>query len=375
MTKRTRRNHGSVFKAKVALEAIKGEQTLSELSSRFQVHPNQITQWKQQLLQGALRDLREERKIKGTRCEGTPCQNRTACDGKRFFSSRARAHRRAERKEMIVKENPLPIIRQCRILNLSRSGIYYLPVPVDERDRELMSLIDKIHTMYPFMGTRSIRNELKDKGYDVGRSHVRTLMRKMGIEALYQKPRLSKPHPGHTIYPYLLRGLAITEANHVWCADITYIPMAKGFCYLVAVMDWASRRVLSFRLSNTLDTSFCIDVLEEAISLYGTPRIFNTDQGSQFTSDGFTGILKKHDIRISMDGRGRWMDNVFIERLWKSVKYEDVYLKAYDSIATARKELANWFTRYNMRRRHQGLDEKTPDEVYWSILPETKKAV
>ena len=276
---------------------------------------------------------------------------------------------------MIVKENPLPIIRQCRILNLSRSGIYYLPVPVDERDRELMSLIDKIHTMYPFMGTRSIRNELKEKGYDVGRSHVRTLMRKMGIEALYQKPRLSKPHPGHTIYPYLLRGLAITEANHVWCADITYIPMAKGFCYLVAVMDWASRRVLSFRLSNTLDTSFCIDVLEEAISLYGTPRIFNTDQGSQFTSDGFTGILKKHDIRISMDGRGRWMDNVFIERLWKSVKYEDAYLKAYDSIATARKELANWFTRYNMRRRHQGLDEKTPDEVYWSILPETKKAV
>ena len=276
---------------------------------------------------------------------------------------------------MIVKENPLPITHQCRILNLSRSGIYYLPHPVSDKDRELMGLIDRIHTIYPFMGTRSIRNELKDKGYDVGRSHVRTLMRKMGIEALYQKPHLSKPHPGHMVYPYLLRGLAITEANHVWCADITYIPMAKGFCYLVAVMDWASRRVLSFRLSNTLDTSFCIDALEEAISLYGTPRIFNTDQGSQFTSDGFTGILKKHDIRISMDGRGRWMDNVFIERLWKSVKYEDVYLKAYDSIATARKELANWFTRYNMRRRHQGLDEKTPDEVYWSILPEIRKAV
>ena len=251
---------------------------------------------------------------------------------------------------MIVKENPLPITHQCRILNLSRSGIYYLPHPVSDKDRELMGLIDRIHTIYPFMGTRSIRNELKDKGYDVGRSHVRTLMRKMGIEALYQKPHLSKPHPGHMVYPYLLRGLAITEANHVWCADITYIPMAKGFCYLVAVMDWASRRVLSFRLSNTLDTSFCIDALEEA-------------------------IFKKHDIRISMDGRGRWMDNVFIERLWKSVKYEDVYLKAYDSIATARKELANWFTRYNMRRHHQGLDEKTPDEVYRSILPEIRKVV
>jgi putative transposase len=276
---------------------------------------------------------------------------------------------------MIVKEHSLPITRQCRILNLSRSGIYYLPHPVSDKDRDLMQLIDEIHMNYPFMGVRSIRNELKDTGHKVGRSHIRTLMRKMGIEALYQKPCLSKPHPGHTIYPYLLRGLTIAEANHVWCADITYIPMARGFCYLVAVMDWASRRVLSFRLSNTLDTSFCIDALEEAISLYGTPRIFNTDQGSQFTSDAFTGILRKHDIQISMDGRGRWMDNVFIERLWKSVKYEDVYLKAYDSIATARKELANWFTRYNMRRRHQGLDEKTPDEVYWSILPETRKAV
>jgi putative transposase len=276
---------------------------------------------------------------------------------------------------MIVKEHSLSITRQCRILNLSRSGIYYLPHPVSDKDRDLMQLIDEIHINYPFMGVRSIRNELKDKGHKVGRSHIRTLMRKMGIEALYQKPRLSKPHPGHTIYPYLLRGLTIAESNHVWCADITYIPMARGFCYLVAVMDWASRRVLSWKLSNTLATSFCIDALEEAISLYGTPRIFNTDQGSQFTSDGFTGILKKHGIQTSMDGRGRWMDNVFIERLWKSVKYEDVYLKAYDSIATARKELANWFTRYNMRRRHQGLDEKTPDEVYWSILPETRKAV
>jgi putative transposase len=276
---------------------------------------------------------------------------------------------------MIVKEHPLPITRQCRILNLSRSGIYYLPHPMSDKNRDLMQLIDEIHINYPFMGVRSIRNELKDKSHKVGRSHIRTLMRKMGIEALYQKPRLSKPHPGHTIYPYLLRGLTIAESNHVWCADITYIPMARGFCYLVAVMDWASRRVLSWKLSNTLDTSFCIDALEEAISLYGTPRIFNTDQGSQFTSDGFTGILKNHDIQISMDGRGRWMDNVFIERLWKSVKYEDVYLKAYASIATATKELAYWFTRYNMRRRHQGLDEKTPDEVYWSILPETRKAV
>jgi len=276
---------------------------------------------------------------------------------------------------MITREHPLPLTKQCLLLNLSRSGIYYVPVPVSDKDRELMRLIDEMHLDYPYLGTRGIRNELWDKGYKVGRSHVRTLMRKMGIEALYQKPRLSEPHPGHTIYPYLLRGLTITEANHVWAADITYIPMARGFCYLVAIMDWASRKVLSFRLSNTLDTSFCTEALEEAISRYGTPQLFNTDQGSQFTSDDFTGILKKHDVRISMDGKGRWMDNVFIERLWKSVKYQDVYLKAYSSISEVRKGLTTWFDRYNTRRRHQGLDNRIPDEVYWSTLPEVKDAV
>jgi putative transposase len=235
--------------------------------------------------------------------------------------------------------------------------------------------MDEIHLEYPFMGSRGIKNELWNKGYKVGRSHIRTLMRKMGIEAIYKKPRLSEPHPDHTIYPYLLRGLSITEANTVWAADITYIPMVKGFCYLVAIMDWASRKVLSWRLSNTLDPSFCIEALEGAISRYGTPQIFNTDQGSQFTSDAFTRILKTHNIRISMDGRGRWMDNVFIERLWKSVKYEDVYLKAYSSIIEARTELTKYFDRYNKRRRHQGLDNMTPDEVYWNTIPKLKEAV
>jgi len=276
---------------------------------------------------------------------------------------------------MINREHPLPLTKQCLLLNLSRSGIYYLPVPVSEKDRGLMRLIDEIHLDYPYLGTRGIKNELWDKGYKVGRSHIRTLMRKMGIEALYQKPRLSEPHPGHTLYPYLLRGLTITEANHVWAADITYIPMTKGFCYLVAIMDWASRKVLSWRLSNTLDTSFCTEALEEAISRNGTPQLFNTDQGSQFTSDDFTDILKKHDIRISMDGKGRWMDNMFIERLWKSVKYEDVYLKAYTSISEVRKGLTTWFGRYNTRRRHQGLDNRTPDEVYWGTLPKLKDAM
>ena len=240
---------------------------------------------------------------------------------------------------MIIREHPLPLTQQCRILNLCRSGVYYLPIPVSDEDRQLMRLIDEIHLEEPYLGTRGIRNELWNRGHKIGRSHVRTLMRKTGIEALYRKPRLTKTHPEHTIYPYLLRGLTITEANAVWCSDITYIPMHKGFCYLVAIMDWASRKVLSWRLSNTLDTSFCREALEEALSLYGTPQLFNTDQGSQFTSDDFTDMLKKNNIRISMDGQGRWMDNVFIERLWKSVKYEDIYLKAYSSISEVRKGL------------------------------------
>ena len=275
---------------------------------------------------------------------------------------------------MINREHPLPLTQQCRILSLSRSGVYYLPVPVSDKARELMELIDRIHLEEPYLGTRGIRNELWNRGYRIGRSHVRTLMRKMGVEALYQKPRLSKPHPGHTIYPYLLKGVTITEANKAWASDITYIPMARGFCYLVAIMDLASRKVLSWKLSNTLDPSFCIEALEEAIRVYGTPEIFNTDQGSQFTSDDFTGILKSHTIKISMDGRGRWIDNVFIERLWRSVKYQDIYLKAYSSIGELREGLTTWFGRYD-RRRHQGLDNRTPDEVYWTTLPRMENAV
>jgi len=275
---------------------------------------------------------------------------------------------------MINREHSLSVTQQCRILNLSRSGIYYLPISIRDTDKEVMKLIDQIHLDEPYLGTRGIKNALWDKGYKVGRIHVRTLMRKMGIEALYQKPRLSKPHPGHTIYPYLLKGVHITEANKAWASDITYIPMAKGFCYLVAIMDLASRKVLSWRVSNTLDTSFCIEALEEAIQTYGTPEILNTDQGSQFTSDDFTGTLKSHGIKISMDGKGRWIDNVFIERLWRSVKYQDIYLKEYRSIGEFRKGLRQWFERYN-KRRHQGIDNRTPNEVYWSTLPSTREAV
>jgi len=248
---------------------------------------------------------------------------------------------------MIDRAHELPVSRQCQLLEIGRSSYYYPAVPVSQVDVDLMRVIDEIHLKYPFYGSRKVRDELKARGFKVGRGHVRTLMRKMGIEALYQKPRLSEPHPGHKIYPYLLRNMEITRANQVWVADICYLPMAKGFCYLVAVMDWASRRVLAWRLSNTLDPSFCTEALEEALKNFGAPEIFNTDQGSQFTAEAFTGVLSAQGIRISMDGKGRWMDNVFLERLWKSVKYEEVYLKGYSSISEARRELGIYFEFYN----------------------------
>ena len=269
---------------------------------------------------------------------------------------------------MIDRGHPLPLARQARLLGLARSSVYYRPVVTDERDLALMAAIDEIHTELPFYGIRRIRGELRAHGCVVGRQHVATLMRRMGVTAIAPKRRLSRPAAGHKIYPYLLRGLKISEAGHVWSTDITYLPLARGFCYLTAVMDWASRRVLSWRLSNTLDASFCIEALKEALERYDAPQIFNTDQGSQFTCEGFTSVLAGHGVQISMDGRGRWLDNVFIERLWRSVKHEEVYLKAYENLTEARRELGSYFDFYNRRRRHQGLADRTPDEVYWSTL-------
>jgi len=275
---------------------------------------------------------------------------------------------------MIDKKDALPVTRQCELLDLSRSGIYYKPVPLSAMDVELMRQIDEIHLLCPFYGSRNIRNELWGKGYKIGRDRVRRLMRRMGIEALYVKPRLSIPHSGHIKYPYLLRGLEITKANHVWATDITYIPMARGFCYLVAIMDWASRKVLAWRLSNTLDSAFCVDALEEAIAKFSCPEIFNTDQGSQFTAEVFTNVLRVNNIAISMDGKGRWMDNVFIERLWKSVKYEDIYLKGYASMAEVRNGLAIYFKFYNEKRWHNSFDKKTPNMVYFDTLAQKQAA-
>ena len=267
---------------------------------------------------------------------------------------------------MISTKHTLSIVRQSELLEVSRSSVYYIPAPVNSSDLVLMKRMDETHLQYPFYGSRRLRNELKDAyGCELGREHVATLMKKIDIQALYRKPRLSDKHPGHTIYPYLLRGMSITKVNQVWATDITYIPMAKGFCYLVAIIDWATRKVLSWKLSNSLDVSFCVDTLKEAIAQYGCPEIFNTDQGSQFTSDTFTGVLKAHHIQISMDGRGCWRDNVLIERVWRSLKYEEVYLKAYDSMAVARQQIGAYFEFYNQKRRHQSLDYRTPNRVYY----------
>lgn len=265
---------------------------------------------------------------------------------------------------MIDRAHPIPITKQCGILEVSRSSFYYQPVPFPEGELALMRRIDEIHLKLPFYGSRRIRDQLQREGYKVNRKKVRRLMHLMGISALYPKRRTCVPDRGHKIYPYLLRDLTIERSNQVWCADICYIPMARGFLYLVAIMDWASRKVLSWRLSNTMDTEFCVDALEEALSRHGTPEIFNTDQGAQFTSDLFTKVLQDAGVRISMDGKGRWIDNVFIERLWRSLKYEEVYLKAYENVAEAIRGIGDYFDLYNDERPHQSLGRLTPNEVY-----------
>ena len=267
---------------------------------------------------------------------------------------------------MIDREHGLPVTKQAEVLNISRGSVYYLPRPVPTRDLTLMWRMDELHMDYPFAGARMLCGLLNGEGLAAGRKHVATLMKKMGIAALYRRPNTSKPEPGHRIYPYLLRQVKVDRPNQAWAMDITYIPMARGFVYLAAVIDWFTRRVLAWRVSITMETAFCVEALEEALEKYRAPSIFNTDQGSQFTSEAFTGVLLKRGIAISMDGRGAWRDNVFIERLWRSVKYEEVYLKAYASVAEARESFARYFTFYNTRRPHQGLDGQTPDQAYFT---------
>ena len=262
----------------------------------------------------------------------------------------------------------MPVKRQADLLDLSRASVYYQPRPISERDLKLMRRIDGVHLEAPFYGSRKLAEQLKREGHDIGRRHVRTLMQRMGIEALYRKPRTSIPARGAQIYPYLLNGLTIDRPNQVWSTDLTYLPMAHGFLYLMAILDVASRKVLAWRLSNTMTTDFCVEALEEAMSKYGRPEIFNTDQGSQFTSEDWTAPLKAAGVAISMDGKGRWIDNVFIERLWRSVKYEEVYLRGYAGGSEARQSLGKYFSFYNSRRLHENLDYATPDEVYFGGL-------
>lgn len=266
---------------------------------------------------------------------------------------------------MIDREHDLPLKRQAQLLDLSRGSLYYQPEPVSAEDLDIMRRIDELHLLWPFMGSRMLRDQLRAQGLMVNRKRVRRLMRLMGIQAIYRRQNTSRRHPQHAVFPYLLRGLQIDRPNQVWAADITYIPMARGFVYLFAVMDWYSRRVLAWRISNTLSADFCVEAVQEAIDRYGAPEIFNTDQGSQFSGGQFIGLLSSNGIRISMDGKGCWRDNVFVERLWRSVKYEEVYLHAYQSVAEARSGIGKYFAFYNARRSHTALDRQTPDHIYF----------
>jgi putative transposase len=275
---------------------------------------------------------------------------------------------------MIDRQHPLPVAQQCQLLEIARSSVYYVPQPVSAADLALMHQIDELHLQYPFAGSRMLRDILRLAGVSIGRKHVATLMRRIGIEALYQRPRTTTPHPGHKVFPYLLRNRQITAPNQAWAMDITYIPMRRGFVYLAAVLDWASRRVLAWQLSNSMTVDFCLDAVETTIRDYGVPEILNTDQGSQFTGTDFVELVQQHGIQISMDGKGSWRDNVFVERLWKSLKYEEVYLHAYDSVAETRQGLQRYFSFYNQRRPHSSLDGRTPDMVYFAALPQPQAA-
>jgi putative transposase len=270
---------------------------------------------------------------------------------------------------MIRRDHELPLKRQAELIGISRGSIYYHPRPVSDADLRLMRAIDELHLEHPFAGSRMLRDLLRAQDFKVGRKHVSSLMHRMEIEALYRRPNTSKKHPGHKIFPYLLRRKLIDRPNQVWAMDITYIPMARGFVYLAAILDWASRKVLTWDVSISMEADFCVRVLEAAFAAYGRPDIFNTDQGSQFTSTVFITRLLAEGVQISMDGKGCWRDNVFVERLWKSIKYEEVYLRAYDTVSRARTSIGHYLDFYNTRRPHQALGGMTPDQIYFGPLP------
>ncbi len=373
-----RRNFSPEFKAKVALAAIRGDGTTAELAAQYKVHPNMIAKWKREALDGmketfstgnsqAKRDHEEE--IKQLQAKvGELVIERDFLEGLRSLSV-------DRRRAMIAPEHAqLSVTRQCELVGISRSSWYYRPRGESDRNLRLMREIDEQYLKTPWYGSRQMARHLRRLGRCVGRKRVRRLMRLMGLQAVAPQPNTSRPAPQHKVYPYRLRELRIERAHQVWCADLTYLPMAHGFLYLVAIMDWRARKVLSWRLSTTQDTAFCVEALEEAIERYGRPEIFNTDQGSHFTSSDWIDVLKGHDIQISMDGKGQWMDNVFVERLWRSLKYECVYLNAFRNFKEAKQQIRDWMDYYNDRRPHSKLDDMTPSECYAGIRPLTLAA-
>ncbi|NUX99434.1 IS3 family transposase [Paraburkholderia youngii] len=377
MTKRTRRTHSAAFKAKVAMAAVKGERTLAELPQQFDVHPNQITEWKRQLQEraadvfGAGGTASSEPQVDLKELHAKTGQLTLEND---FLKRRAQQSGIAERKAMIDRTHALPISQQARLVGIARSSVYYRPQPVSEADQLLMRRIDELHMEFPFAGARMLARLLRRDGHEIGRRSVRTLMKRMGIEALYCKPNTSRRNAQHKIWPCLLRGMTINRANLVWALDTSYIPMARGFVYLTAVVDWASRKVLAHRVAITMEAMTAVEALEEAFTKYGQPEIVNTDEGAQFTATVFTEAVLSRGIRLSMDGKGAWRDNVFVERVWRSVKYEEVYLKAYESVSHARRSIGDYLNLYNHKRPHSSLSDQTPDEAYFATLPAIKLA-
>ncbi|MGI4941949.1 MAG: IS3 family transposase [Janthinobacterium lividum] len=366
-----RKRYSAEFKSRVALEALRGELTAAQLATKHGIHQTMVGDWKKQAMEGLASvfsgksEAQETARSSEAEVEKLHAKIGQLLVERDFLAKGLRSMSLERRRQMIEPEHPsLSVVRQCELVSISRSGFYREPVGETPLNLELMRLIDAQFLETPWYGSRQMMRHLRREGFAVGRKRVRRLMARMGLAPIYQRPRTTVPHPEHRVYPYLLRNMVVDRPNQVWCADLTYIPMRRGFLYLVAVMDWATRKVLSWRVPNTMDVEFCLEALEEALARFGRPEIFNTDQGSQFTSPRFTRVLQQAGTRISMDGRGRWMDNVFIERLWRSLKYECVYLHAFETGSELRAGLSRWIGYYNARRPHSTLAGRTPDEAY-----------
>ena len=377
MTKRKR--YSADFKAKVALEAIREELTLSELSKKYDVHPNMISTWKRAAIEnmatGFSKGKETESQASAEEIAKLHAKIGQLVVERDFFITSLCSTGREWRQKAVMRDHPkLSIRRQCKLLSLSRSGLYYQPVGESAENLRFMEIIDKQFLETPWYGSRQMARYMKRQSYKCGRHRVRRLMRLMRLVPIYREPNTSKKHPAHKIWPYLLKDVSIERPNQVWCVDITYIPMRRGFLYLVAIMDWYSRKVLSWRLSNSMEASFCVDALKEALAKYGPPEIMNSDQGSQFTSSDWIQTLTDAEVKISMDGRGRWVDNRMIERLWRSIKYECIYLNAFETGSEARSGIAKWITYYNAERPHSNHGILTPNEAYDTTLTNKKIA-